>query len=194
MRALSKVSYNTLKSNSIFNKLFPSGLIKNMTSNRPVFNGLSRQNSLFKSMNEKYFSEKKKDKEESKEKEEKQDKNDKSEEEEDEKIINEKYNELKKQYNAQLAKMEVFTKKFEDLRAVYLSNVEETEQIKIRTDREIANTKEYAISKFAKDLLDVYDNFQRAMESVADKDFKSLPENEKLETYNGFLEGIFLLN
>jgi molecular chaperone GrpE (heat shock protein) len=191
MRALSKVTFNTLKSKSIFNKLFHTGVIKNMTSNRLVINAVGRRTSLFNSKNEKYFSEKKKDKEESKEKEEKQEKSNLSDEDEDDKILNEKYTELKKQYNQQLAKMEVFTKKFEDLRAVYLSNVEETEQIKIRTDREIANTKEYAISKFAKDLLDVYDNFQRAMESVADKDFKSLPDTEKLETYNGFLEGTF---
>jgi molecular chaperone GrpE (heat shock protein) len=191
MRALSKVTFNTLKSKSIHNKFFHTGVIKNMTSNRLVINAVVRRTNLFNSNNEKYFSEKKKEKEESKEKEEKQEKSHQSDEDEDDKILNEKYTELKKQYNQQLAKMEVFTKKFEDLRAVYLSNVEETEQIKIRTDREIANTKEYAISKFAKDLLDVYDNFQRAMESVADKDFKSLPDTEKLETYNGFLEGTF---
>jgi molecular chaperone GrpE len=116
----------------------------------------------------------------------------KQEESEEVQLLREKNKELKTLHNDQTHKMEVLKKKFEDLRSAYLANVEETEQIKLRNDRELANTKEYAISKFAKDLLDVHDNFTRAMDSISDKDFATLKEEEKNETFNNFLEGIQL--
>lgn len=105
-------------------------------------------------------------------------------------ITKEKYKELKTLYNEQESKLEVIKKKFEDVRKAYLDNVSETEQIKVRYDREVANTKEFAITKFAKDILDVHDNFERAMDSIKDKDFKNLNEQEKVQTFQIFQEGI----
>lgn len=138
-----------------------------------------------------FFSQKEEKKEESSDEDKKEEKKEeKKEDKKEENFSNEKYKELKTLYNEQQQKMEQLKKKFDDLRQAYLNTVEETEQIKIRNDREIANTKEFAISKFAKDILDVHDNFSRAMSSIADKNFKEIPEQDKIETFNCFLEGI----
>ena len=160
---------------------------------------------FYKNQMKNFFSDKKdkkeeKDEEKNEHKENKENSGDKKKHEDSEELeeLKHKYKELKTLYNEHNHKMEALKKKFEDLRGAYLSNVEETEQIKLRNDRELANTKEYAISKFAKDLLDVHDNFNRAMSAVGDKEFKSLSEEEKVETFNNFLEGkirlVFNLN
>ena len=147
--------------------------------------------SLYKNYKKAFFSQKDKS-EEKEEKSEEPEKTKASQEDtEENQLAKEKYKELKALYNEQQHKMDLLKKKFEDLRQAYLNNVEESEQIKIRNDREVSNTKEFAISKFAKDLLDVHDNFSRAMESIADKDIKLLSEEEKVETFNNFLEGKF---
>ncbi len=189
MNALCKVTINSIKSKSMNSKIFATNFLKNITTTctNSYSAGIKRSNYLTTN-SLKYFSGKKEKKEESTDEENTENK---KKEEVEETVLNEKYKELKTLYNEQQAKMEVLKKKFEELRAVYLNNVEETEQIKVRNDREVANTKEFAISKFAKDLLDVYDNFQRAMESVADKDFKILDDKDRLETYTNFLEGRF---
>ena len=142
----------------------------------------------YMSINKKCFSEKKEENKPDEDQEKNENKNETKNDKEDS-IAQEKYKELKMLYNEQNSKMEALKKKFEDVRNAYLSNVEETEQIKKRNDRELANAKEYAISKFAKDLLEVYDNFNRAMNSVADKEFDKISEAEKVETYKNFLEG-----
>lgn len=99
--------------------------------------------------------------------------------------------ELRDQLNESEKKLEQTRKKFDDLRKAFLDNVQETEAIKVRYDREINLTKEYAITKFAKDMLDVADNFHRAMDSVGtEQDFKELSEEDKLNTFKNFLEGI----
>jgi molecular chaperone GrpE (heat shock protein) len=115
-----------------------------------------------------------------------------SEDEEERAITRGKYKELKSLYNEQGNKLEVVRKKFDDVRRAYLDNVQETEQIKVRYDREIANTKEFAITKFSKDVLEVYDNFDRALGSIKDVQIEKLSEDEKIETFNNFLEGMYL--
>jgi molecular chaperone GrpE (heat shock protein) len=117
------------------------------------------------------------------------DKNEDDENDSDNKVLKDKYNELKEMCQDQNNKLEVVKKKFEELRKAYLTNMEESEQIKIRNDRELASTKEFAISKFAKDLLDVHDNFNRAFTSMGEKNFSSLSEEEKQDTFNSFIEG-----
>jgi molecular chaperone GrpE len=180
MKAISKNIFKNRLSLSVLTNTFFKGLTtKARTANLLNAKAFNRNCKSFFSQNEKS----KEDKEEHTED------NEKNRHSEENELALEKYKELKTLFNEQQAKMEVLKKKFEDLRSAYLSNKEETEQIKIRNDREVANTKEFAISKFAKDLLDVHDNFQRAMESVADKDIKIISETEKIETYNNFLEG-----
>jgi molecular chaperone GrpE (heat shock protein) len=132
----------------------------------------------------------KKGEEQKKSEEKKQNKENTSDEEsEEKKITAQKYKELKELYSEQSHKMEALRKKFEEVRSLYLDNVSETEQIKVRYDREIANTKEFAISKFAKDLLEVHDNFDRALSMVHEKDFTKLTDEEQEEIYNSFVEG-----
>lgn len=97
--------------------------------------------------------------------------------------------ELKKMYDDQIKASETLKKKFEDLRKAYLENVQETEQIKVRYDREIALTKDYAITKFSKDILEVCDNFDRALNSLNGIEFDKLAEQEKVDTHKVFLEG-----
>ena len=160
--------------------------IKNIyTSNKSFVNNMS----LYKNYKKAFFSQKDKSEEEKSEEPEKTRAS--QEDTEENHLAKEKYKEIKTLYNEQQLKMEILKKKFEDLRQAYLNNVEETEQIKIRNNREVSNTKDFAISKFAKDLLEVHDNFSRAMESIADKDIKLLSEEEKIETFNNFLEGKF---
>jgi molecular chaperone GrpE len=48
----------------------------------------------------------------------------------------------------------------------YLRAVAETENVRRRMDREKEETAKYAISKFAKDILSIGDNFQRAIAAV----------------------------
>lgn len=189
MKALSKLAINNMRSKCFAGGNFSTSVLKNMNLKNSICNG-EKQKFFFNlnSIISRPFSEKKKEQEESKEKKENLDLSD---EEISEDNFKEKYLEIKTLYKKQSTKLNTFHEKFEELRAVYLSNLEETEQIKIRSNREVAQTKEYAISKFAKDLLDVHDNFQRAMDSIADKEFANLSETEKVETFKNFLEGKF---
>ena len=100
-----------------------------------------------------------------------------------------KYKELKESYTELSNKHEVVKKKFEEVRRAYLENQQETTQIIQRNEKEVNNAKVYAISKFAKDLLDVHDNFGRAMNSIEPAEFKNLNEEEKVQAFNTFLEG-----
>lgn len=99
--------------------------------------------------------------------------------------------ELKKRYEEQLKKTDQFKLKFEQMRKIYLELVQEMEHVKKRHIKEVNNVKEYAISKFAKDLLEVHDNFERAMSIV-----NNINENEidKAQMMSSFIEGIQNVN
>lgn len=58
------------------------------------------------------------------------------------------------------------------------------------TSREIEQTKEYSISKFAKDLLDVQDNFTRALDSVSEESLKDKSDAQRLDLYVHFVTGV----
>ena len=62
----------------------------------------------------------------------------------------------------------------------------------ILVNREIETTKEYAITKFAKDLLEVQDNFKRALKSISKEELakKEKSPTDKLQLYSDFVEGI----
>ena len=101
------------------------------------------------------------------------------------------FNEIKKQYMEQLKKTDDYKKKFEQMRKIYLDSVSEIENIKKRQKREIQNVKEFAISKFAKDLLEVHDNFSRAMSTINDM---SDLEVDKEKMFHSLIEGIKMVN
>lgn len=189
---ISKKLINTNRSPliNIFKKNFFSNSLKNSLNfnTQKPFNFISSK---------KFFSEQKeKDQKEQKEQEQEANNSEKEQEKEQENTsnsndtaLNEKYKELKTLYNEQEAKLEQTRKKFHEIKDLYLKNVDEIDAIKNRNDREIKNAKDYAITKFAKDLLDVHDNFTRALNVISDKDFKSLNEEEKTETFDSFVEG-----
>ncbi len=68
----------------------------------------------------------------------------------------------------------------------------ENDSIIRRYKEEIALTKEYAISKFAKDLLEVHDNFHRALQSVSPAQVEKLAKNpeQKKGLYESFVMGV----
>ncbi|ORY87075.1 GrpE nucleotide exchange factor, partial [Protomyces lactucae-debilis] len=52
------------------------------------------------------------------------------------------------------------------LKDKYLRQVAETRNQQTRAERDVANAKDFAIQKFAKDLIESVDNFERALETV----------------------------
>ncbi len=73
-----------------------------------------------------------------------------------------------------------------DLKDKLLRAMAETENIKRRGEREKADLRKYAIADFARDMLAVSDNLQRALSAVSDEARKDNPEMAKL------LEGVEL--
>lgn len=108
----------------------------------------------------------------------------------DESVSLDKYMELKKEYLEVANKTEQYKKKFEEARKAYLENKEETETMRKRLEKENQQIKEHAITKFSKDLLDVCDNFDKTLEFIKDKDFDKLTNQEKIDLYNKFIEGV----
>ena len=53
-----------------------------------------------------------------------------------------------------------------DIKEKLLRTLADMENLRRRTDREIADARAYAITSFARDMLNVADNFQRAIDSV----------------------------
>lgn len=104
-----------------------------------------------------------------------------------------KYKNLVELYKDQDGKIEFTKAKFLELREAYIEKKKEVENIKVRAEKEKAAAKDFAITKFAKDLLDVSDNFQRAFDSIKDIDYKSLSDEEKIKTFRDFSEGKKLL-
>lgn len=101
-----------------------------------------------------------------------------------------KFNELKSQYNDLTVKSGQYKERLEEITRHLEESLKEKDLIKNRLEKENSNSKLYAISKFAKDILDVCDNFDRAHQSVQDKDFANIPDEEKKEMYLSFVEGV----
>lgn len=95
------------------------------------------------------------------------------------------FNNLKELYDDQEKKLSTARTKFDELRRAFLNNQEETKRILERNKTELAKTKDFAITSFAKDLLDVHDNFERAVNSLNTD--SELTAEQKLEI---FVEGI----
>ena len=72
----------------------------------------------------------------------------------------------------------------EDLKDKLLRTVAEMENLRRRTERDKADTAKYAVSNFARDVLTIADNIQRAIAHVPEE------AAEKDETLKSFLDGI----
>ncbi len=73
-----------------------------------------------------------------------------------------------------------------DLKDKLLRTHAEMENIRKRTEREKAEAHKYAVTKFARDIVTVGDNFQRAIESVP------AAAAEQSTTLKSFLEGVVM--
>ena len=155
--------------------------------------------------NKKYFFGSKKKEEDSKEETEKDQKEQKenSKEQKDNKEPKEetialtKYNNLKELYEDSESNLQKARTKFDDLRKAFIENQADLERIRKRSEVEVSNAKEFAITKFAKDLLDVHDNFDRALYFIKDinlNDSTISDENlnESIKKYKDFSEGILM--
>lgn len=81
----------------------------------------------------------------------------------------------------------VVTAERDELKDRVLRTLAEMENLRRRTERETADARSYAVTNFARDLLNVADNIRRAIESV--------PEAERAEAggaFKGLLDGIEL--
>lgn len=56
-----------------------------------------------------------------------------------------------------------------DLKDRLLRQIAETENLRRRNERELADARRYAVADFARDLLEVHDNLQRALSSVPEE-------------------------
>ena len=116
-----------------------------------------------------------------------QSKEDKTHEEE---VSIKKFRELKGHYSDLYNKAEIYKSKLDDLTRVLEESKSEKELIKNRLEKENLSSKNYAIAKFAKDILDVCDNFDRALKSISDSDFNLISDEEKKDLYSSFAEGV----
>ena len=82
---------------------------------------------------------------------------------------------------------EALTKELADARDKTLRTLAEMENLRKRTQREVADARTYSIANFARDVLDIADNLQRALDAVpaeakalADPGLKALIEGVEL--------------
>lgn len=219
MISINNLFYYLKMLNRTINKLISKHmfcLIKtksNVMSAPLINNNLNLINNNFYSMQKKYFFGNKKTKEEEEQKEEKKedtedtkDKKDTKEatkdhkenkETKEETISLKKYNSLKELYDDSESNLAKARTKFDELRKAFIENQADLDRIRKRSETEIANSKEFSITKFAKDMLDVFDNFDRALNSISDlktdKKVQSIEESEELiKKYQDFSEGIVM--
>src|SRR5450432_686404 len=65
--------------------------------------------------------------------------------------------------------VEALAKETADLRDKMLRTLAEMENLRKRTSREVADARVYGITGFARDILDIADNLQRALDAVPDE-------------------------
>lgn len=75
----------------------------------------------------------------------------------------------------QSAHIAALTAELKDMKDRYLRAVAETENIRKRSERERLEAGQFAIQRFSKDLLEVADNFRRALEALPAEARKGLP-------------------
>jgi len=103
-----------------------------------------------------------------------------------------KFKELEESFKLMSKKAEEYQKKVEELEKGNKFHSEQEEGLKNRLENENIHVRDYAISEFAKELLDVCDNFDRAINSTKNKDFKSIKDDEKYDLLKSLVDGIEL--
>src|SRR5207248_3724127 len=82
---------------------------------------------------------------------------------------------------------EALTKELAEARDKMLRTLAEMENLRQRTRREVADAKMYGITGFARDILDIADNLQRALDAVPAEDRKTADPG-----LQAFIEGVEL--
>jgi molecular chaperone GrpE len=75
----------------------------------------------------------------------------------------------------------------DELRDKFLRLMADMENLRRRTEREVADARTYAVANFARDMLNVADNVRRGIETVSDETRASADDS-----FKSFLEGIEL--
>ncbi|OMJ73925.1 hypothetical protein SteCoe_27267 [Stentor coeruleus] len=94
-----------------------------------------------------------------------------------------KYDMEMKDFDDRVRRLEIQSLWYKDL---YAKAVDEQENMRKRLSKEIENAPSYAITKFAKEMLEVGDNLSRALENTKEEDINKDPE----KTLKDLLEGV----
>lgn len=86
------------------------------------------------------------------------------------------------------AKMEAIEKSLAEMKDKYIRQVAEYRNLQTRTERDVASAKDFAIQKFAKDLIDSVDNLERALETVPTESREDKTKNPELVSLYGGLK------
>merc|ERR1712194_64272 len=81
-----------------------------------------------------------------------------------------------------------------DLKNQLLRSLAEQENIRSIARNDVNAAKDYAIKSFAKSVLEVSDNLDRALESVVNNEKETTTTTDKSDTFMSFIEGIELTN
>ena len=87
------------------------------------------------------------------------------------------------------AEIERLTRENADLKDRVLRAMAEMENLRRRSEREVRDAAQYAISGFARDMLAVSDNLQRALELLPNRDGEQAPLPDE-QAFSGFLTGL----
>lgn len=184
---------NSGKALSYLNQILKCASKSHYCFSRPSSTLFSSKSKLYVYQNKTFFGTKAKDNEtEGSEKASAKDGSKKEEENGTETVPFQKYNELNALYEDSEANLEKARMKFDELRKAYIEMQADIDRIRKRSETDIANAKEFSITKFAKDTLEVYDNFDRALSSLKAIESSEIDLQEKLRLYSDFTEGIIM--
>ncbi|KAH8687633.1 putative GrpE protein like protein, mitochondrial [Tricladium varicosporioides] len=86
--------------------------------------------------------------------------------------------------------LEAKSKEITDLKDKYLRSIADFRNLQERTKREMQAAKDFAIQKFAKDLVDSVDNLDRALAMVPEEKLNKEEKNEHLQDLVSLYEGL----
>ena len=88
------------------------------------------------------------------------------------------------------SKIRALEKEVKELKDAVLRSLAEEENVRRIARKDVESANNYAITKFAKALLDVSDNFERALSAIPEEKRKSLESGEGDPLFKSFVEGI----
>lgn len=86
------------------------------------------------------------------------------------------------------SKLQTTEKQLAEMKDKYIRQVAEYRNLQTRTERDVANAKDFAIQKFAKDLIESVDNLERALETVPPEARDDKTKNAELVSLYGGLK------